>query len=62
MTNHGVYVKEKGTAVQTPVEVESAIPVVVGLAPVQCAEKPATAGARSLYEPLRVQGGVRLER
>lgn len=43
MANHGVFVTEKGTAVSTPVQVPSGIPFVVGRAPVQAAENPATA-------------------
>lgn len=44
MANHGVFANEKGTAVSTPVEVPTGIPFVVGRAPVQTAESPATPG------------------
>ena len=44
MPNHGVYVSELGTAVSTPVTVETGIPFVIGLAPVHTADNPATAG------------------
>lgn len=44
MAKHGVYVNEESTAVSTPVEVESGIPFVVGLSPIQSAENPATVG------------------
>lgn len=42
--NHGVYVSEQGTSVSTPVVADSGIPFVVGAAPVQSAENPASAG------------------
>ena len=42
--NHGVYVSQQATSVSTPVVAESGIPFVVGLAPVQVADKPAAAG------------------
>ena len=42
--NHGVYVSQLATSVSTPVVAESGIPFVVGLAPVQVADKPAAAG------------------
>ena len=42
--NHGVYVSQLATSVSTPVVAESGIPFVVGLAPVQVADKPASAG------------------
>lgn len=44
MANHGVYVSELGTAVSTPVAVETGIPFVIGLAPVHTAGNPAPAG------------------
>lgn len=44
MANHGVYVSELGTAVSTPVAVETGIPFVIGLAPVHTAGNPADAG------------------
>lgn len=44
MAKHGVYVSEERTAVSTPVEVETGVPFVVGLAPIQKAETPATVG------------------
>ena len=40
--NHGVYVSQLATSVSTPVVAESGIPFVVGLAPVQVADKPAS--------------------
>ena len=45
MANHGVYVSELGTAVSTPVAVETGIPFVIGLSPVHSADNPAAAGA-----------------
>ena len=48
MAKHGVYVNEESTAVSTPVEVESGIPFVVGLSPIQSAENPATVGIPKL--------------
>lgn len=42
MANHGVFVSENKTAVQTPITVPTGIPYFVGLAPIQMAEKPAT--------------------
>ena len=45
MANHGVYVSELGTAVSTPVAVETGIPFVIGLSPVHTADNPAAAGA-----------------
>ena len=42
--NHGVYVSQQATSVSTPVVAESGVPFVVGLAPIQAAEKPAAAG------------------
>ena len=48
MAKHGVYVNEESTAVSTPVEVETGIPFVIGLAPVQGAENPATVGIPKL--------------
>ena len=44
MAKHGVYVTEEDTAVSTPVEVETGIPFVIGLSPIQNAEDPATVG------------------
>ena len=44
MPNHGVYVAEQGTSVRTPVAVETGIPFVIGLAPVQAAANPAAVG------------------
>ena len=44
MPKHGVYVGEERTAVSTPVEVETGVPFVVGLSPIQKAETPATVG------------------
>ena len=44
MAKHGVYVNEESTSVSTPVEVETGIPFVVGLSPIQSAENPATVG------------------
>ena len=44
MPKHGVYVGEESTAVSTPVEVETGVPFVVGLSPIQKAETPATVG------------------
>lgn len=44
MANHGVFVSEVGTAVSTPIRVPTGIPFVVGRAPVQSAENPATVG------------------
>ena len=38
--NHGVYVSQQATSVSTPVVAESGVPFVVGLAPVQAADKP----------------------
>ncbi len=48
MAKHGVYVTEEGTSVSTPVEVETGIPFVVGLSPIQNAETPATVGIPKL--------------
>ena len=42
--NHGVYVSQQATSVSTPVVAESGVPFVVGLAPVQAADKPAVPG------------------
>lgn len=44
MPKHGVYVSELGTAVSTPVAVETGIPFVIGLAPVHTADNPAAVG------------------
>ena len=48
MPKHGVYVNEESTAVSTPVEVETGIPFVIGLSPIQSAETPATVGIPKL--------------
>lgn len=42
--NHGVYVSQQATSISTPVVAESGVPFVVGLAPVQAADKPAAPG------------------
>ncbi len=44
MPKHGVYVNELGTAVSTPVAVETGIPFVIGLSPIHTADNPAEAG------------------
>lgn len=44
MPKHGVYVNELGTAVSTPVAVETGIPFVIGLSPVHTADNPAAVG------------------
>ena len=44
MPNHGVYVNELGTAVSTPVAVETGIPFVIGLSPIHAADNPAAVG------------------
>ena len=44
MAKHGVYVSEEATSVSTPVEVQTGIPFVIGLSPIQNAENPATVG------------------
>lgn len=44
MVNHGVNASEQATSVSTPVVAESGIPFVVGVAPIQSADKPAKAG------------------
>lgn len=41
---HGVYVSQQATSVSTPVVAQSGVPFVVGVAPVQAAEKAAKAG------------------
>ena len=51
MPKHGVYVSELGTAVSTPVAVETGIPFVIGLSPVHTADNPAAAGAPVLKAP-----------
>lgn len=43
-TNHGVYVKEQGTSVSTPVTAAVSVPFVIGCAPVQAASDPAPVG------------------
>ena len=48
MAKHGVYVGEQDTAVSTPVQVETGIPFVIGLSPIQSAENPATVGVPKL--------------
>ena len=48
MAKHGVYVNEESTSVSTPVEVETGIPFVVGLSPIQKADAPATVGVPKL--------------
>ena len=42
--NHGVYVFEQATSVGTPIPTKVGIPFVIGAAPVQSAESPATVG------------------
>lgn len=44
MPKHGVYVNELGTAVSTPVAVETGIPFVIGLSPIHTADNPAAVG------------------
>lgn len=44
MANHGVFIAERGTAVSTPVAVETGIPFVIGLSPINVAEHPAAVG------------------
>ena len=44
MPKPGVYVNELGTAVSTPVAVETGIPFVIGLSPIHTADNPAEAG------------------
>ncbi len=44
MPNHGVYVFEQATSVGTPIPAKVGIPFVIGAAPVQSAESPATVG------------------
>ena len=44
MANHGVFVSEQATSVSTPVVANSGVPFVVGPAPVQSAESPASVG------------------
>ena len=44
MTNHGVYVSERATSVSTPSVAQSAVPFVIGIAPIQSAEDPALVG------------------
>ena len=48
MANHGVNVKEQSTSVSTPVQVDTGIPFVIGLSPIQSAEKAATVGVPAL--------------
>ena len=45
MANHSVNANEQATSVSTPVVAESGVPFVVGVAPVQSAENPATVGS-----------------
>jgi len=44
MPNHGVFVSEQATSVGTPIPAKVSIPFVIGAAPVQSAESPATVG------------------
>lgn len=48
MPKHGVYVSEANTAVSTPVAVETGIPFVIGLSPIQNAASPAAIGVPAL--------------
>lgn len=48
MPNHAVIVREVATSVSTPATVETGIPFIVGLAPIQNAESPATVGVPTL--------------
>jgi len=48
MPNHAVIVREVATSVSTPATVETGIPFVVGLSPIQNAENPATLGRPTL--------------
>lgn len=50
--NHGVYVRQQKTSVSTPLGALSGIPFVVGTAPVQMADNPATAGVPVLCTSL----------
>lgn len=44
MPKHGVFVTEQATSVGTPVAVETGVPFVIGLSPINLAENPAKAG------------------
>ncbi len=44
MEKHGVNVSQQATSVSTPVVATSGVPFVIGVAPVQCADDPATPG------------------
>lgn len=44
MPKHGVYVAEQATSVSTPVAVETGVPFVIGLSPINLADNPAAAG------------------
>lgn len=44
MPNHGVFVSEQATSVGTPIAAKVSIPFVIGSAPLQSAESPATVG------------------
>lgn len=44
MPNHGVFVYEQATSVSTPAEAKSGVPFVIGAAPIQSADSPATVG------------------
>ena len=44
MPKHGVFVTEQATSVGTPVAVETGVPFVIGLSPINLAENPANAG------------------
>lgn len=52
MARHGVFVSEQATSVGTPVVAQVSIPFVIGAAPVQSAESPATAGSPILCTSL----------
>ena len=45
MPKHGVYVSELSTSVSAPIAVETGIPFVIGLSPINAADNPAAAGA-----------------
>jgi len=48
MPNHGVYVSERGTSVSTPVVVETGVPFVIGVSPINQAENPAAVGVPAI--------------
>ena len=48
MARHGVFVAERGTAVTTPVAVETGIPFIIGASPINVAENPAKVGEPTL--------------